>query len=127
MCIRDRVGADRVASNGDTANKIGTYLKALAAKEHNIPFYIALPSSTIDWSLSEGLNSIPIENRNIEEVTSYESYIDGTKTYIKLMDTNAKVSNPSFDVTPAKLISGFITEKGICHANTASLKSLFSK
>jgi methylthioribose-1-phosphate isomerase len=107
------VGADRVASNGDAANKIGTYLKALAAKEHNIPFYVALPSSTIDWSLNEGLNSIPIENRNAEEVKSYESYINGQKTHLPLMDTKASVSNPSFDVTPAKLISGYITEHGI--------------
>ncbi len=107
------VGADRVASNGDAANKIGTYLKALAAKEHNIPFYVALPTSTIDWSLKEGLNSIPIENRNPEEITSYESYINGKKTYVPLMDAKAKVSNPSFDVTPAKLISGFITERGV--------------
>ncbi len=119
------VGCDRAASNGDICNKIGTYLKALAAKDNNIPFYAALPVSTIDWNIPDGLN-IPIENRSTEEV----SHIQGLNQYgeiekVSLTPRGTKTINPSFDVTPSNLITGIITEKGICEANSLALKSLY--
>lgn len=108
LCI---VGADRVAANGDTANKIGTYLKALAAKDTGVPFHVALPTSTIDWSLPNG-DAIPIEERDPDEVR----YIDGLgphgPTRVRLVPANSPALNPAFDVTPARLITGFITERG---------------
>ncbi len=118
-------GADRVTKKGDAANKIGTYLKALAAKDNNIPFYIALPSSTFDWNLNDGIKEIPIEERDPDEV----KYITGLPDYgiIKILITpaNSNASNFSFDVTPARLIKGFITERGICLANEESIADLF--
>ena len=122
MCI---VGTDRTLSNGDVCNKIGTYLKALAAKDNNIPFYVALPSSTIDWNIKDP-KEIPIEERNSEEL----SYIEGIDTSNKVQKVliypqKSKAKNLAFDVTPAKLVTGLITEKGICEASTKGLKGLF--
>lgn len=106
------VGADRVAANGDTANKIGTYLKALAAKDNNVPFYVALPTSTIDWSLMDG-SEIPIEERDPDEVR----YIDGMGSSgparVRLVPEGTPALNPAFDVTPSRLITAFITEMGV--------------
>ncbi len=114
VCI---TGADRVASNGDSANKIGTYLKALAAYDNNIPFYIALPTSTFDLGIKNGLHDIPIEIRDENEVR----FINNTQ----IIPTNSPVLNVGFDVTPAKLITALITEKGVCKANFQSIKELF--
>lgn len=124
------VGADRVARNGDTANKIGTYLKALAAKDNNIPFYAALPSSTFDFSVSDGINEIEIEERSGKEteyITGY--YLDGeNKEHIqevRICPEKTKGLNYAFDVTPHRLITGLITERGICQANEESIAELF--
>lgn len=119
------VGCDRVTADGDVANKIGTYLKALAAKDNGIPFYVATPSTTIDWSIKEGLINIPIENRDASEIKYVEGwYKDSLKTVL-ITDREAEVFNPGFDVTPADYITGLITERGICQANRGSIKSLF--
>jgi len=122
ICI---VGTDRTLSNGDVCNKVGTYLKALAAKDNNIPFYVALPSSTIDWHLSDSKN-IPIEERNSEEL-SYVEGLDneGYLKKIRIYPENSKALNLAFDVTPAKYITGLITEKGICNATKEGLNKLF--
>jgi methylthioribose-1-phosphate isomerase len=122
MCI---VGSDRTLSNGDVCNKIGTYLKALAAKDNNIPFYVALPSSTIDWSIKDSKN-IPIEERTSTEL----SHIDGLDKDNKLQKVliyplKSKALNLAFDITPAKLVTGLITEKGVCKASEKGLKELF--
>ncbi len=122
MCI---VGTDRTLSNGDVANKIGTYLKALAAHDNNVPFYVALPSSTIDWETKD-FKEIPIEERSSEEL----SYLDGLDESgnikkILIYSKKSKALNLAFDVTPAKYVSGLITEKGICEASTEGLKKLF--
>ena len=121
------VGSDRTTSNGDVCNKIGTYLKALAAYENNIPFYAALPVSTIDWSLENGVNTIPIEERSVEEIDFLRGLNDkGNMETIRITPIGGKSYNPAFDVTPSKFITGLITEKGICKANKESLKSLYS-
>lgn len=106
-------GADRVTRNGDAANKIGTYLKALAAKDNDIPFYIALPTSTIDWQINDGVKEIPIEERNQDEVKYIQGLCDGEIKKVLLTPPQSPAKNYGFDVTPARLISGFITEKGI--------------
>lgn len=106
------VGADRVAANGDTANKIGTYLKALAAKDCGVPFYVALPSSTFDWSLADGAG-IPIENRSADEVRFIDGLGPNGPVTVRLVPESSPAMNPAFDVTPARLITGFITEHGI--------------
>ena len=122
LCI---VGTDRTLSNGDACNKVGTYLKALAAKDNNIPFYVALPSSTIDWNLSDSKN-IPIEERNSEELSFIEGLDkEGYLKKIRIYPENSKVLNLAFDVTPAKYITGLITEKGICSASEEGLYKLF--
>ena len=120
------VGSDRTTCTGDVCNKIGTYLKALAAYDNNIPFYAALPFSTIDWSLEDGVNNIPIEERSSKEV-DYINGLDhkGNLQKIRITPLGVKSCNPAFDVTPSKFISGIITEKGICRANKESLKSLY--
>jgi methylthioribose-1-phosphate isomerase len=119
------VGTDRVARNGDVANKIGTYLKALAAKDNGVPFYVALPSSTIDWTLRAG-EAIPIEERSETEVTRISGRLpDGTVETVEIVPQGSAAANPAFDVTPARLVSGFITERGICAASEAGLRSLF--
>jgi methylthioribose-1-phosphate isomerase len=122
MCI---VGTDRTLSNGDVCNKIGTYLKALAAKDNNIPFYVALPSSTIDWNIKDH-KKIPIEERNSEELSHVEGLDKNNKLQkVLIYPQKSKAMNLAFDVTPAKYITGLITEKGICEASEQGLKGLF--
>ena len=122
MCI---VGTDRTLSNGDVCNKIGTYLKALAAKDNNVPFYVALPSSTIDWNIRD-YNKIPIEERNHEELSHVEGIDQNNEvTKVRIYPKKSKSMNLAFDVTPAKYITGLITEKGICEASEKGLKGLF--
>ena len=122
MCI---VGTDRTLSNGDVCNKIGTYLKALSAKDNNIPFYVALPSSTIDWSIKDH-KKIPIEERNSEELSHVEGIDENKKIKkVRIYPQKTKSLNLAFDVTPAKLVTGLITEKGICEASEKGLKGLF--
>tara|TARA_A100001011_G_scaffold210001_1_gene218259 strand:- start:558 stop:1628 length:1071 start_codon:yes stop_codon:yes gene_type:complete len=122
MCI---VGTDRTLSNGDVCNKIGTYLKALAAKDNNVPFYVALPSSTIDWNIKDH-KQIPIEERNSEELSHVEGVDKNNKiTKVRIYPIKSKVKNLAFDITPAKYVSGLITEKGICEASEKGLKGLF--
>ena len=109
------VGADRITAVGDTANKIGTYLKALAAKDNDVPFYVAAPSSTIDWSIQDGKHSIEIENRDGEELRIVRGWDKkGHVSDIRLISAQTNVENPAFDVTPAKFITGIITERGVC-------------
>jgi len=122
MCI---VGTDRTIATGDVANKIGTYLKALAAKDNNVPFYVALPSSTIDWETKD-FKDIPIEERNTEELSHIEG-LDENNNVIKVLiyPKKSKAMNLAFDVTPAKYVTGLITEKGVCEASKEGLKKLF--
>lgn len=119
------VGSDRTTVTGDTANKIGTYLKALAAKDNNVPFYVALPSSSIDWKLEDGLSEIPIEVRGSEEVAEIEGWNGKDFQRVKIVPDNCKTVNYGFDVTPSRLISGLITERGICKAEKSSLLNLY--
>jgi methylthioribose-1-phosphate isomerase len=118
-------GADRVAKTGDAANKIGTYLKALAAKDNGVPFYVALPSSTFDWSISDGIDEIPIEQRDGSEVKWMQGLLNGHEEEFLIMPERSPVANYGFDVTPARLISGLITERGICPANETGISKLF--
>jgi len=122
MCI---VGTDRTLSNGDVCNKIGTYLKALAAKDNNVPFYVALPSSTIDWNIKDH-KQIPIEERNSEELSHVEGLDQDNKLQkVLIYPQKSKAMNLAFDVTPAKYVTGLITEKGVCEASEKGLKGLF--
>ena len=122
MCI---VGTDRTLSNGDVCNKIGTYLKALSAKDNNIPFYVALPSSTIDWNIKDH-RKIPIEERNPEELSHVEGIDKNNEIKkVRIYPQKSKSLNLAFDVTPAKLVSGLITERGVCEASEKGLKGLF--
>ncbi len=122
MCI---VGTDRTLANGDVCNKIGTYLKALAAKDNDIPFYVALPSSTIDWNTKDH-KDIPIEERNSEELSYIEGLDDkGNVKKLQIYPKKSKSMNLAFDITPAKYVTGLITEKGVCDASTKGLKNLF--
>ena len=122
ICI---VGTDRTLSNGDVCNKIGTYLKALSAKDNNVPFYVALPSSTIDWSIKDH-KQIPIEERNSEELSHVEGVDENNEIKrVRIYPQKSKSLNLAFDVTPAKLVTGLITEKGICEASEKGLKGLF--
>jgi methylthioribose-1-phosphate isomerase len=122
MCI---VGTDRTLSNGDVCNKIGTYLKALAAHDNKVPFYVALPSSTIDWDIKDA-KDIPIEQRNSEELSHIEGIDENNEVKkILIYPKKSKAMNLAFDVTPAKYVTGLITEKGICEASTEGLKKLF--
>ena len=117
------VGTDRVTRNGDVANKIGTYLKALAAQDNGVPFWVGLPSTTIDWSVADG-RGIPIEQRSAEEVTDVTGRTaDGRIETVRI--TPSEAANPAFDVTPARLVTGLITERGRCAASAAGLASLF--
>ena len=119
------VGSDRTTVTGDVANKIGTYLKALAANDNNIPFYAALPSSTIDWTMENGLAEIPIEERGADEVAEIEGW-NGTFIHkVRLTPEKSPVVNFGFDVTPARLVTGLITERGICAANKKSILSMY--
>ncbi len=120
------VGTDRVSRQGDVANKIGTYLKALAAHDNQVPFWVACPSSTIDWDLQDGVADIPIEERDASEVTTIPGQaIDGTITTIRVVPPGSAAANPAFDVTPARLVTGLITERGRCEASESGLASLF--
>ena len=122
MCI---VGTDRTLSNGDVCNKIGTYLKALAAHDNKIPFYVALPSSTIDWKIKDA-KDIPIEERNSEELSHVEGIDENNQVQkVLIYPQKSKAMNLAFDVTPAKYVSGLITERGVCEASTNGLKNLF--
>ncbi len=122
MCI---TGTDRTLSTGDVANKVGTYLKALAAYDNKVPFYVALPSSTIDWNL-KNFKDIPIEERNSEELSHVEG-LDKNNEISKVLiyPEKSKAMNLAFDITPAKYVTGLITEKGVCEASTTGLKKLF--
>jgi methylthioribose-1-phosphate isomerase len=120
------VGADRVASNGDVANKIGTYLKALAAHDTHVPFWVAVPSATIDWRLNDGRAGIPIEERAAEEVTAITGRAaDGAIVRVDIAPAGSPAANPAFDVTPARLVTGLVTERGRCAASDAGLAGLF--
>ena len=122
MCI---VGTDRTLSTGDVANKIGTYLKALAAKDNNVPFYVALPSSTIDWNIKD-FKKIPIEERNSEELSHVEGLDeDENLKKVRIYPEKSKTLNLAFDITPSKYVTGLITEKGVCEASEKGLKGLF--
>ena len=119
------VGSDRTTYTGDVANKIGTYLKALAAKDNQVPFYVALPSSSFDWEMENGIKEIPIEERGADEVKYMEGLCDGEIKRILLTPENSHATNYAFDVTPARLITGIITERGICKPNKESILDLF--
>jgi len=123
MCI---VGTDRTLSNGDVCNKIGTYLKALAAHDNNVPFYVALPSSTIDWEIKDA-KEIPIEERNSEELSHVEGIDENNQVKkVLIYPKKSKAINLAFDVTPAKYVTGLITERGISEASSKGLKKLFN-
>jgi methylthioribose-1-phosphate isomerase len=123
LCI---VGTDRTTAQGDVANKIGTYLKALAARDNGVPFYVALPSSTIDWTIRDGLREIPIEERSATEVTHLRGKTaDGALAEIQVTPDGSPACNYGFDVTPARLVTALITEKGVCAASEEGLKCLF--
>ena len=122
ICI---TGTDRTTRTGDVANKIGTYLKALAARDNEVPFYVALPSTTIDWTIADGLREIPIEQRGAEEVT-HVSGLDGDDVReVRIVAEGSPVRNDAFDVTPARLVTGLITERGVCEASEQGLAGLF--
>ncbi|MEP4380413.1 MAG: S-methyl-5-thioribose-1-phosphate isomerase [Alphaproteobacteria bacterium] len=123
LCI---TGTDRTAASGDVANKIGTYLKALAARDNEVPFYVALPSPTIDWTLTDGVRDIPIEQRDQDEVTHIAGKTAaGDLVSVQLTPDGSPAANPAFDVTPARLVTGLITERGVCPASTEGLAALF--
>jgi methylthioribose-1-phosphate isomerase len=123
LCL---VGADRVTGTGDVANKIGTYLKALAARDNGVPFWVAAPDSTIDWTLDDGVAQIPIEERSAREVTHlWGALEDGTLSAVQVSAPGSPAANPAFDVTPSRLVSGIITERGRCTASAAGLRGLF--
>ena len=119
------VGTDRTTHTGDVANKIGTYLKALAAHDNQVPFYVALPSSTFDWELKNGLTDIPIEERDPDEVRYVQGLEQDIVKKVLLSPETSRAANHAFDVTPARLVTGFITERGICNADVESIKRLF--
>ncbi|HEY3401909.1 MAG TPA: S-methyl-5-thioribose-1-phosphate isomerase [Ohtaekwangia sp.] len=118
-------GTDRTTVTGDVCNKIGTYLKALAARDNNVPFYVALPSSSFDWKMRDGLAEIPIEERNAEEVKFMDGLCDGKVKEVLITPDKSPAANYGFDVTPARLVTGLITERGICEANEKSILNLF--
>lgn len=123
LCL---VGSDRTTSQGDVANKIGTYLKALAAFDNRVPFYVALPSSSIDFTMKDGVLEIPIEQRGEEEVTWMEGLLEnGLPGKVNIINPTSQVANYGFDVTPAKFVTGLITERGICPATEEGIRSLF--
>ena len=119
------VGSDRTTRQGDVANKIGTYLKALAAKDNGIPFYVALPSSTFDFELQDGLKDIPIEERTPDEVRYIQGLHNGKVVQVLLPPAGSPAANYGFDVTPARLVTGLITERGVCRASEAGIAGLF--
>jgi len=119
------VGTDRTTYTGDVANKIGTYLKALAAKDNDVPFYVALPSSSFDWNIRDGMNEIPIEERGSAEVSCADGWYEGRQVEVRVTPESSAAANFGFDVTPRRLITGLITERGICRANEADILALF--
>ena len=125
LCI---VGADRITARGDAANKIGTYLKALAAKANGVPFYVAAPYTTIDWTIEDGLRDIEIEERDASEVTHVFGRLDSAElARVAIGPAGVKAANPAFDVTPAELIDGLLTDRGFCKADKGSLAALFGR
>jgi methylthioribose-1-phosphate isomerase len=123
LCI---VGTDRTTASGDVANKIGTYLKALAAHDNGVPFYVALPSTTIDWTVSDGISAIPIEERPGDELSQVPGRTArGELTSVEIAPPGCRVGNWAFDVTPARLVTAFITERGVCEASAGGLAALF--
>ena len=123
-------GTDRTTHTGDVANKIGTYLKALAAYDNGVPFYVALPSSTFDWETRNGVNDIPIEQRNGEEVSRMGGAPDAEMSLepeieVTVVAKGSPVANYAFDVTPARLVTGLITERGVCPATESGIRALF--
>lgn len=123
LCV---TGTDRTTASGDVCNKIGTYLKALAAHDNEIPFYVALPGPTIDWTLDDGLHEIPIEERNAEEVTWIDGRTkDGDDTAVLITPSDSAAANFAFDVTPSRLVTGLITERGVCTASRDGLAALY--
>jgi methylthioribose-1-phosphate isomerase len=122
------VGTDRVTADGDVCNKIGTYLKALAAKDNGVPFYVGLPSPTIDFSVSDGLAEIPIEQRSADEVATVTGRTaDGSVTTVRIVPDGSAVANYGFDVTPARLVTGLVTERGIIAPNREALAGAFAE
>jgi methylthioribose-1-phosphate isomerase len=122
LCI---VGTDRTTASGDVANKIGTYLKALAARDNHVPFFVALPGTTIDWNLTDG-GAIPIEERGGDEVTRMTGRLpDGSVASVEIAPQGTQAANYGFDVTPARLITGFITERGVAPATPNALVTLY--
>jgi methylthioribose-1-phosphate isomerase len=120
------VGSDRTTANGDVCNKIGTYLKALAARDNAVPFYVALPSPTIDWTVRDGVKEIPIEERGADEVDFVQGRgEDGAIRRVRISPEGGRAANPAFDVTPARLVTGLITERGVAEASPKGLKALF--
>ena len=119
------VGTDRTTATGDVANKIGTYLKALAARDNGVPFYVALPSSTFDWTLADGVARIPIETRDPDEVRYVQGWADGRSVRVLVPPAESPAGNYAFDVTPARLVTGFITERGVCGASAEEIRHLF--
>lgn len=119
------VGTDRTTATGDVANKIGTYLKALAAADNQVPFYVALPSSTFDWGLTNGVVQIPIEERSPDEMRYVQGLCDGRVCSVLVSPDDSPAANYAFDVTPARLVTGFITERGICKATAEDIRRLF--
>jgi methylthioribose-1-phosphate isomerase len=120
------VGTDRTTAAGDVCNKIGTYLKALSAKDNNVPFYVAAPSPSIDFTISDGVAEVPIEHRFPREVTHVTGLTgDGIITSIAVTPLGSKALNPAFDVTPARLVTGLITERGVIPATRAALAAAF--
>ena len=122
VCI---TGTDRTTRAGDVANKIGTYLKALAAHDNGVPFYVALPSTTIDWTIADGLQDIPIEERSASEVTHVSGLVGDEVRDVRIVAEGSPVRNDAFDVTPARLVTGLITERGVCDASERGLAGLF--
>ena len=119
------VGTDRTTFTGDVANKIGTYLKALAAWDNNVPFYVALPSSTFDWNIKDGVKDIPIEERDPNEIRYVYGLDKDGITSVMICPQTSPAANFAFDVTPAKYVAGFITERGICKATEEDIRRLF--
>jgi methylthioribose-1-phosphate isomerase len=123
LCL---VGTDRTTADGDVANKIGTYLKALAAHDNDVPFYVALPGPSIDWSIHDGRREIPIEERDPREVSHLRGVNDaGVPSEIRVTPATSLAANPAFDVTPARLVTALITERGVCAASHAGLAALY--
>ncbi len=120
------IGSDRTAANGDVANKIGTYLKALAAWDNNVPFYVALPLSSIDMRIKNGVKDIPIEQRNKDEIKYVEGFLEKSIQQVRIVPENSQVINYGFDVTPAKYVTRLITDKGICKPDNKEIKNLFN-